>query len=97
MRRAGVAAYEARTPERTGVYSYEREASAFRADETARFQADVDAWADWERRTPSYRKAATHWVTSAKRPDTRERRLAGLIADCAAGRRPRALTPPSER
>jgi uncharacterized protein YdeI (YjbR/CyaY-like superfamily) len=97
MRRAGVAAYEARTPERTGVYSYEREAAAFRADETARFQADGDAWADWERRTPSYRRTATDWVTSAKRPETRERRLAELIADSAAGRKPKALTPPSER
>ena len=29
MRPAGVAAYEARTPERTGVYAYERDAAAF--------------------------------------------------------------------
>jgi hypothetical protein len=28
-----------------------------------------------------------HWVTSAKRPETRTRRLAQLIEDCAAGRR----------
>src|SRR3954452_19567510 len=34
-----------------------------------------------------YRRAATHWVISAKRPETRERRPAQLIADSGAGRR----------
>jgi uncharacterized protein YdeI (YjbR/CyaY-like superfamily) len=97
MRPAGVAAYEARTPERTAIYSYERAAAAFSADEAARFEADAAAWADWERRPPSYRKTATHWVTSAKRPETRERRLVQLITDSAAGRKIKALTPPSEK
>jgi uncharacterized protein YdeI (YjbR/CyaY-like superfamily) len=43
------------------------------------------AWADWERRAPSYRKAVTFWVTSAKGADTRARRLEALISDSAAG------------
>ena len=42
---------------------------------------------------PSYRKTATHWVTSAKRPETRERRLVDADRRLAAGRKPRALTP----
>ncbi|HEY4895340.1 MAG TPA: YdeI/OmpD-associated family protein [Solirubrobacteraceae bacterium] len=33
-----------------------------------------------------YRRVAAWWVISAKRAETRERRLATLIADCAAGR-----------
>ncbi|MEO5885157.1 MAG: YdeI/OmpD-associated family protein, partial [Candidatus Limnocylindrales bacterium] len=65
--------------------------------ETDRFRANEAAWADWERRPPSYRKAGTHWVTDAKQTATRERRLATLIDDHAAGRKPRALTPPGER
>jgi len=36
-------------------------------------------------RPPSYRRAAIHWVLSAKREETRERRLAQLIEDSAKG------------
>jgi uncharacterized protein YdeI (YjbR/CyaY-like superfamily) len=36
---------------------------------------------------PSYRKVCAHWVTSAKRPETRANRLAELVEDCAAGRK----------
>jgi uncharacterized protein YdeI (YjbR/CyaY-like superfamily) len=97
MRPAGLAAFEARTAANTGIYSYEREAGTFRDEEVARFQADALAWVDWERRSPSYRKAATHWVNDAKQAATRERRLTTLIDDHAAGRKPRALTPPGER
>lgn len=97
MRPAGLAAFEARTPERTAIYSYEREAAAFSDEESDRFRADAGAWANWERRPPSYRKAATHWVTSAKQPATRDRRMASLIEETAAGRKPRALTSPGER
>jgi uncharacterized protein YdeI (YjbR/CyaY-like superfamily) len=87
MRPAGLAAYEARTAANTAIYSYEREAAAFTRDEEARFQADTQAWADWQARPPSYRRAVTHWVTSAKQATTRARRLEALIADSAAGRK----------
>ena len=87
MRPAGIAAFEARTAANTGIYSYERPEGAFAEAELERLKADSAAWADWERRPPSYRKAVTHWVTSAKRPETRARRLETLIADAAAGRR----------
>jgi hypothetical protein len=40
----------------------------------------------------SARKTATRWVTSARREETRARRLAALIADSAAGRRLEHLT-----
>jgi uncharacterized protein YdeI (YjbR/CyaY-like superfamily) len=87
MRSAGLAAFEARTAANTAIYSYERAAAAFGPDEEARFRANSAAWADWEARPPSYRRAVTHWVTSAKGAATRERRLATLIADSAAGRK----------
>ena len=87
MRPAGLAAFEARTAANTAIYSYERAAAAFSPDEEARLRADPAAWADWEARPPSYRRAVTHWVTSAKGAATRERRLAALIADSAAGRK----------
>ncbi|HYH91847.1 MAG TPA: YdeI/OmpD-associated family protein [Candidatus Saccharimonadales bacterium] len=86
MRPAGLAAYEARNAAKTAVYSYEQPETAFSEDELARIRANAAAWADWEKRPPSYKKAITHWVTSAKRPETRERRLEALIEDSAAGR-----------
>jgi uncharacterized protein YdeI (YjbR/CyaY-like superfamily) len=87
MRPAGTAAFEARSDANTAIYSYERPAAAFSADEEARFRAEARAWADWEARPPSYRRAVTHWVTSAKQAATRARRLETLITDSAAGRK----------
>jgi uncharacterized protein YdeI (YjbR/CyaY-like superfamily) len=87
MRPAGLAAFEARTAANTAIYSYERAAAAFAPDEEARLRDDSAAWADWEARPPSYRRAVTHWVTSAKGAATRERRLDALILDSAAGRK----------
>ena len=87
MRPAGIAAFEARTAANTAIYSYERAAAAFTPDEDARLRADPAARADWEARPPSYRRAVTHWVTSAKGAATRQRRLEALIADSAAGRK----------
>jgi uncharacterized protein YdeI (YjbR/CyaY-like superfamily) len=57
----------------------------FSAEQEALFRQNETAWADWEKRAPSYRKVVLHWVTSAKRPETRARRLAILIASSAAG------------
>ena len=68
-------------------YSYEFEARKLAPDEIAQFQANTDAWEDWEQRPPGYRKVAAHWVTSAKKPETRARRLSTLLEDSAHGRK----------
>jgi uncharacterized protein YdeI (YjbR/CyaY-like superfamily) len=87
MKPAGLRAYEARTPERTGVYSFERaEAARLSPEFEQRFRADVGAWEWFQSRPPGYRRTATHWVVSAKRPQTRERRLAQLI-ECSGSQR----------
>jgi len=86
MRPAGMRAFEARTPERTAIYSYEREVEPLTGEELARFRSNAAAWADWERRPPSYRRAATAWVTNAKQASTRARRMTTLIEDSSAGR-----------
>jgi uncharacterized protein YdeI (YjbR/CyaY-like superfamily) len=86
MRPAGMRAFEARTAANTGIYSYERVLEALSEEELERFRAESVAWEDWEARPPSYRKAAIHWVTSARQASTRERRLGALIEDSLAGR-----------
>jgi uncharacterized protein YdeI (YjbR/CyaY-like superfamily) len=88
MHPAGVAAYEARTEEKTGVYAFEREKPAeLTRAETRTFKQDLVAWRYFESAAPSYRKVMLHWVVSAKQPATRERRLAQLVQACAEQRR----------
>jgi uncharacterized protein YdeI (YjbR/CyaY-like superfamily) len=96
MAPAGLAAFEARGDDRTAIYSYEqRRAATLEADQEQRFRAATEAWEWFQARPPSYRRAAIHWVTSAKRPDTREWRLQALIEDSAAGRPIGPLTRPT--
>jgi uncharacterized protein YdeI (YjbR/CyaY-like superfamily) len=86
MRPAGRKAFEARTEARSGVYSFEQDEDPALTDEfEARLRANTEAWAYWDARPPWYRRAAAHWVMSAKREETRERRLAQLIEDSANG------------
>ncbi len=95
MRPAGLAAFARRTEARTAIYSYERRhEAALTADEEARFRADEAAWTWFEARPRSYRTAAVWWIVSAKRPETRDRRLSMLVEASAAGLTPKALTPP---
>jgi uncharacterized protein YdeI (YjbR/CyaY-like superfamily) len=88
MQPAGLKAFAARDPEKSGVYSYEqRRAARLGAEAEARLRADPAAWSFFESQPPGYRKTAVGWVMSAKREETRARRLETLIADSAAGRR----------
>ena len=86
MTAAGERAFEAGKEDRSH-YSYESQARPLEPEEEQLFRADRAAWADWERRPLGYRKMVLHWVTSAKKPETRARRLATLIEDSAAGRK----------
>jgi uncharacterized protein YdeI (YjbR/CyaY-like superfamily) len=85
MRPAGLKAFEARTEDNSAIYSHERP-QALSPEYEARLRADAAAWEWFAARSPSYRRRAAHWVASAKREATRERRLAQLIECSAAGR-----------
>jgi len=94
MTAAGRAAFGRRREDRTATYSYEqRDLAVFEPAAERRFRANRKAWSYWQAQPPSYRASATFWVTSAKREETRERRLSKLIEDSAAGRRVPPLTP----
>jgi uncharacterized protein YdeI (YjbR/CyaY-like superfamily) len=93
MRPAGRAAFERRSEERSGIYSYEqRKAAKLEPEQQREFETHADAWAFFNAQPPGYRRTATHWVVSAKRKETRAKRLATLIEDSAAGRRLGHLT-----
>ena len=86
MTPAGEAAYE-RDKHRSGLYSYEKPLASLTDEEEALFRKNKGAWADWEKRPAGYRRSALGWISSAKRPETRAKRLAELIAVSAEGRR----------
>jgi uncharacterized protein YdeI (YjbR/CyaY-like superfamily) len=85
MHPAGLAAFEARTPERSGVYSFEQREPGLPPEFEAAFRADPAAWTYFEAQPAHYRRISAHWVMSAKRDETRQRRLKQLMADSAAG------------
>ena len=88
MHPAGTRAFEERDRRKDASYSYERPELALDADMRARFEADAAAWAGWQSRPPSFRRQATYWVMSAKRPDTRERRFGQLVEGMRTGTLP---------
>jgi uncharacterized protein YdeI (YjbR/CyaY-like superfamily) len=95
MRPAGLRAFAARTPERTGIYAFERkEAAKLTKVQERTLRANRKAAAFFDAQPPGYRKTAIHWVITAKQEETRERRLRQLVADSAAGRRIGPLTRP---
>ena len=96
MRPAGEAAFAKRRKDRTAVYSSDG-ALTFDDKSEAALRASNKAWAFWEVQPKGYRRTAMHWVMSAKRPETRRRRLAQLIRDSEAERRIGLLAPPARR
>jgi uncharacterized protein YdeI (YjbR/CyaY-like superfamily) len=92
MQPAGLAAFARRREARSGIYSHEQAGEPeLEAAQEALFKQRPGAWDFLQAQAPSYRKAALWWVVNAKRGETRERRLATLIEDSAAGRQVRHL------
>jgi uncharacterized protein YdeI (YjbR/CyaY-like superfamily) len=86
MRPAGLRAFEARTDDRSAIYAYEQRQDAKLAPEEEReLRADERAWAFYSAQPPSYRKRMIWWIVSAKRDETRRKRLRTLIEGSANG------------
>ena len=93
MTPAGEAAFAERREDSPGTLSYERRhEAALDAEHEAAFRANAPAWEWFAAQSPSYRSMATFWVVSAKRPETRARRLATLIECSSEGKRIPALS-----
>lgn len=87
MQPAGAAAFAARDPKKSGVYSFENRPQQLTAPLEKIFRANKEAWRFFAEQPPGYRRTAIWFVMSAKQDPTRLRRLERLIADSAAGRR----------
>jgi uncharacterized protein YdeI (YjbR/CyaY-like superfamily) len=93
MKPAGLAAFKARDEEKTRRYSYERDNAALDAASLRALKADRKAYAFFEALPPGMKRAVTHWIASAKREETRQRRVAHLIERSRAGKRIDPLNP----
>lgn len=87
IKAAGREAWGRRDPENTARASFEREDVELAPELRAMLDADPEATAFFDAQPPGYRRRAMAWVMSAKREATRERRMAKLVEDSAAGQR----------
>ncbi|HXA19212.1 MAG TPA: YdeI/OmpD-associated family protein [Thermoanaerobaculia bacterium] len=92
MRPAGLRAFEQRREDKSAIYSYENAVRTLDPADQKTFRANRKAWQFFNAQAPSYRRVCIYWVTSAKREETRARRLATLINDSANGERVAVVT-----
>lgn len=83
MQPAGLAAFEARRANRSGIYAFEQGEIALDAASAAALAKHRAARRFFEAQPASYRKTVIWWIISAKKEETRARRLAELIARSA--------------
>lgn len=88
MRAAGRKAFEQRKEEKSGIYAYEnRKLAELGKAEEKQFRARSKAWEFFQNQPAGYRKLMIWWVISAKRDETKKKRLEKLISESEAGRR----------
>lgn len=84
MKLPGTRAFAARGADEAG-YSYEHRARGLDPAYEKALRANARAWTHFQSRPPWYRRTAGWWVMSAKKEETRQRRLATLVAHCERG------------
>ena len=94
MTKPGLDAFKAREAKRSGIYSFERAAMKLAPAYARRFQRSRTAWSYFRDQSAWYQRTSTFWVMSAKREETRLRRLDDLITCSAQGIAIRPLTRP---
>lgn len=79
MHPAGLKAFAARDEKNSAIYSYERKNAEFTREQARQFRANKTAWEFFRSQAPWYQRVTTYWVISAKKEETKLRRLSGLI------------------
>lgn len=87
MTPSGLAAFTARRAEPAGSYSFERARVVLSPSLESAFRRHRAAWEFFCQQPAGYRRTALWWVSSAKKEETRQRRLNCLMRDSAARRR----------
>ena len=84
---AGLRAFAARKENKSGIYSYEQRRAELEEPYGSLLRENEAAWDFFRAQPPSYRKAISWWIASAKQEATRQKRLQKLIEESARGRR----------
>jgi uncharacterized protein YdeI (YjbR/CyaY-like superfamily) len=80
MHPAGLKAFAARSEKKSAVYSYEqRKIARFTREQEKQFRANKAAWEFFRSQAPWYQRVTTYWVISARREETKLKRLSELI------------------
>jgi uncharacterized protein YdeI (YjbR/CyaY-like superfamily) len=88
LKPAGLATFEARSKTKTGRASYEQKAPVKLSPKVISvFKRNAAAWKYYGTLPPGYKKMVNWWVMSARKNETRMRRLATLVSACAQKRR----------
>ena len=85
MHRAGLEAYERRNPERTGIYSFENRPRELAPEYEKLFRQNKAAWKFFQEQPPGYKRLMVFRTMSAKKEETRLRRLKQLIESSEKG------------
>jgi uncharacterized protein YdeI (YjbR/CyaY-like superfamily) len=93
MKPAGLQAFAAREENRSGIYSYEQRSPELPDQYAKKLKKNAAAWKFFQSQSPSYRKAANWWVVSAKKEETRLKRLEKLIEHSTHARTIPQFTP----
>ena len=93
MKPTGLKAFEARREYKSGIYSYEQRTEKLPDPYARRFKKNKAAWAFFEAQPPGYGKMVGWWIVSAKKEETRLKRLDKLIEESAREQRISQLTP----
>lgn len=81
---AGLKAFQARIPDKSGIYAFEqRNDPHLPPDMDSEFKSHSEAWAFFQSQPQGYRRLALWWIVSAKQDSTRLKRLQALISDSA--------------
>jgi uncharacterized protein YdeI (YjbR/CyaY-like superfamily) len=98
MHPAGLKAFAARNEEKSRIYSYEQRKSArFTRGQEKQFRANKAAWEFFRSQAPWYQRVTTYWVTSAKKEETKLKRLSELIGHSQNQRRIPGLIPAKKK
>jgi uncharacterized protein YdeI (YjbR/CyaY-like superfamily) len=92
MHPSGIKVFNQRDKEKIKQYSYERKIQTLNQSFKHIFKTHVKAWNFFLSQAPSYQKVASFWVMSAKKEETRLRRLNILIEDSENNKKLVAVT-----
>jgi uncharacterized protein YdeI (YjbR/CyaY-like superfamily) len=89
MAEAGLKVFRDRDRKRSGIYLYEQSARDFDPQYERRFKSDARAWTFFQAQPAGYRRLATMWIMTAKKEETRLKRLEAIMQASAQEKRTR--------